>query len=244
MMHRTRCTIVPLTARSSRRDRGVVLLEFALVMNLLLTLGLGIYEFGFAWRSSAAVTSGARSAARTVSSLATDDAADYQSLSSLRSDLQASGLLSKLQLVVIYKSGTTDGAVPAACTTNAATSALCNVYTGDQVRQMLETDFDTTGCMTVSGWRDATAPRTPDRRRRKATPPRSTTRTTRRCTVAAPPDLVACITTPGRAGLRTHGRRCAPSRRCVRVCSARRAAATSRRGTRQPARPTSTTGCG
>ena len=148
MMHRTRCTIVPLTARSSRRDRGVVLLEFALVMNLLLTLGLGIYEFGFAWRSSAAVTSGARSAARTVSSLATDDAADYQSLSSLRSDLQASGLLSKLQLVVIYKSGTTDGAVPVACTTNAATFALCDVYTGDQVRQMLETDFDATGCMT------------------------------------------------------------------------------------------------
>jgi Flp pilus assembly protein TadG len=135
--------------RRRDRERGVVLVEFAMVMTLLLTMGLGIYEFGFAWRSAASVTSGARSAARTVSSLATDDSADYQSLSSIRSDLQASGLLSKLELVVIYKSTTADGDVPAACMTNTTTGALCDIYTGEQVRSMLESDFSTTtGCMT------------------------------------------------------------------------------------------------
>jgi Flp pilus assembly protein TadG len=133
-----------------RRDAGVVLVEFALVVNMLLGMGLGIYEFGFAWRSSAAVTSGARSAARTGSSLATDDSADYQSLSSIRSDLEASGLLDNLLLVVVYKSTTADGAVPASCTTNASTSALCDIYTGSQVRSMLDSDFDTTtGCLTT-----------------------------------------------------------------------------------------------
>ena len=139
----------PFSRGRRRRDAGVVLVEFALVVNMLLGMGLGIYEFGFAWRSSAAVTSGARSAARTASSLATDDSADYQALSSIRSDLQASGLLDDLLLVVVYKSTTTDGAVPASCKTNAATSALCDIYTGDQVRTMLEADFSTTtGCMT------------------------------------------------------------------------------------------------
>jgi len=132
--------------RARRGERGVVLVEFSMVMTLLLTLGLGIYEFGFAWRTSAAVTSGARSAARTASSLATDDAADYQALSSVRSDLLASGLLDNLQMVVIYKSTTSDGKVPAACKTNATTSALCDVYTGDQVRTMAEADFGATGC--------------------------------------------------------------------------------------------------
>ena len=83
----------PFARGRRRRDAGVVLVEFALVVNMLLGMGLGIYEFGFAWRTSAAVTSGARSAARTGSSLATDDFADYQALSSIRADLEASGLL-------------------------------------------------------------------------------------------------------------------------------------------------------
>lgn len=139
----------PFSRGRRPRDAGVVLVEFALVVNMLLGMGLGIYEFGFAWRSSAAVTSGARSAARTASSLATDVSADYQALSSIRSDLQASGLLDNLLLVVVYKSTTADGAVPTSCRTNASTSALCDIYTGDQVRTMFESDFSTTtGCMT------------------------------------------------------------------------------------------------
>lgn len=147
-MNRRPSSVARRRGRGGARERGAVLVEFAMVMTLLLTMGLGIYEFGFAWRSAASVTSGSRSAARTVSSLATDDSADYQALSSIRSDLQASGLLSKLQLVVIYKSTTADGDVPAACMTNTSTGALCDIYTGDQVRTMLESDFSTTtGCL-------------------------------------------------------------------------------------------------
>ena len=138
----------PFARGRRRRDAGVVLVEFALVVNMLLGMGLGIYEFGFAWRSSAAVTSGARSAARTGSSLATDDSADYQALSSIAADHQASGLLDNMLLVVIYKSTTADGAGPATCKTNTSTSALCDIYTGAQIKAMVESDFSTTtGCM-------------------------------------------------------------------------------------------------
>ncbi len=126
-------------------------MEFSLVLMFILLVAFGIYEFGFAWRSSAGTTSAARSAARTASSLGVDRQADYQALSSLKADLQSSGLLGDVQLVVIYKATTTDGKVPAACTTNATTSALCNIYTPADLQGLDLSDFDTTtGCLLVA----------------------------------------------------------------------------------------------
>ena len=54
-------------------------------------------------------------------------------------------LISSMRL----QSTTTDGAVPASCKSFFAATAPTEIYTGDQVRTMLESDFSTTtGCMT------------------------------------------------------------------------------------------------
>lgn len=131
-----------------RGQRGAVLVEFAMVLTFLLTMGFGVYEFGFAWRSSASATSAVRSAARTVSSLGVSREADFYALSSLRADLEASDLLGSVQLVVIYRSSTaTGGVVPAACTTNIATGAVCNVYTAADLLALDLAGFDSSGCL-------------------------------------------------------------------------------------------------
>jgi Flp pilus assembly protein TadG len=131
-----------------RGQRGAVLVEFSLALTFLLTMGFGVYEFGFAWRSSASATSAVRSAARTVSSLGVNREADFHALSSLRADLEANDILSTVQLVVVYRSSTaTNGAVPAACTTNVATSAICNVYTSADLLALDVDNFDADGCL-------------------------------------------------------------------------------------------------
>ncbi len=146
---RLRAAVVRRAAR--RAERGAALVEFSLVVMFILLVAFGIYEFGFAWRSSAGTTSAARGAARTASSLGVDRQADYQALSSLKADLESSGLMNSVQLVVIYKSTTTDGTVPAACTTNATTQALCNIYTPADLAGLDVSDFDTTtGCLLVA----------------------------------------------------------------------------------------------
>jgi Flp pilus assembly protein TadG len=137
--------------RAARRQRGAAMVEFALVANLLLTLALGVVEYGFAWRSSSGAITAVRAAARTVSSLGTSWQADEQALTSLRAGLSANGLLDDVELVVIYRSTTTDGAVPAACKTNLATAEPCNIFTGAELRSLVDTDFDvTTGCHTAT----------------------------------------------------------------------------------------------
>ena len=135
-------------ARQSRRERGTALSEFALVVTVLLSLGLGVFEFGGAYRSSIATVSAARAAARTASSLGADPQADWMALSSLRSELQAAGLLSNVQRVVVYKSTTTDGLPPAACLPGGTIgSTACNVFTGAQLTALTASSFNaTTGC--------------------------------------------------------------------------------------------------
>ena len=139
----------PDLSRLRRRDeRGAVLVEFAMVLTFLLTIGFGVYEFGFAWRSSASATSSVRSAARTVSSLGVSREADFQALSSLRADLEANDLLGTVELVVVYRSSTaTNGAVPATCTTNSPTGSLCNIYTEADLLGLDLDDFDADGCL-------------------------------------------------------------------------------------------------
>lgn len=145
-------TMIPALRRRPRDERGVALVEFALILTVLLTIGFGIYEFGFAWRTSASTISAARSAARTASSLGVNPQADFHALSSLRADLEANGLMSHVELVVIYESTTAaNGAVPAACTTNTPTSAHCNVYTPSDLLTLNLANFDsTTGCLSTA----------------------------------------------------------------------------------------------
>lgn len=145
-------------SRPADRERGAVLVEFALVALLLVTLLAGTFDYGMAWRDSLAVTEAARSGARVGSSLGKDVEADFSLMSSLRATLDSAGVLDDVERVVIYRSTFDDGHVPVTCT-NPTPGGPCNVFTGAQVRSLPATsagNIDAFGCITNSlrcGWR-------------------------------------------------------------------------------------------
>jgi Flp pilus assembly protein TadG len=135
-------------------ERGVALVEFALVALFLFSLSMGMIEYGLSYQGQERVLGASRTGVRTTASLGTDVEADYQALTSLRADLLASDMLGQIEAVVIYKSATTDGMPPAACMTSppAATTQLCNIFTQAQIQNLNKATFSTTtGCSTTVG---------------------------------------------------------------------------------------------
>lgn len=65
-----------LRLRGRYEERGAALIEFALVFMLLMTIALGAYEFGMAFRDSLAVSSAAREGARVGSAMGNRSTAD------------------------------------------------------------------------------------------------------------------------------------------------------------------------
>ena len=141
-----------LRQRADDGERGAVIVEFALVAMLLATLAFVTIEYGYGWRSSMSVLTAARAGVRSVSSMGTDNQADYFALTSIRANLDSAGLLEGAQRVVIHRADATNGDPPAACTATplTTTTALCNVYTGDQLRLVAAGQFAATGCMTAA----------------------------------------------------------------------------------------------
>jgi hypothetical protein len=131
-------------------ERGAIMVEFVVVVLVIVTLGLGAFEFGWAWRTRTAADNATRDGARTLSSLGTDQLADYEALEATRTSLSSAGLLASVQRVVIFKSTTSDGRPPAACTSGGSTGALCHVITGAQLQSMTQASFDGNGCLTAA----------------------------------------------------------------------------------------------
>jgi len=143
--------MIRLQKRARDGERGAVLIEFAIVAMLLATMGFGILEYGYGWRSSMNVLTAARAGARSVSSSGTDYLSDYLALTSIRTNLDSEGMLSGLQKVVIYKSQSADGKPPAVCVNGGALGSgdLCNVYSASDVQSVAASQFNTTtGCKT------------------------------------------------------------------------------------------------
>jgi hypothetical protein len=105
-----------------------VLVEAALVIPLLLMLVVGIAEFGFAFRDRLTVQTSVRTAARVGSSLGNDVQSDYNILQAMKSAL-GSIPLANVETIVVFKSTTANGAVPATCLTGVSQLNSCNVYT-------------------------------------------------------------------------------------------------------------------
>ncbi len=138
-----------------RQPRGAALVEFAIVAMFLATLSAGAYDYGMAWRVGLATNEAARTAARTGSGLGDTPLADWYALSGAKAALTNSGQINNVQRVVIYKSTTANGAVPAACETATSTSELCNIITGNQFRAMTQSSFSsTTGCFNAAAVRN------------------------------------------------------------------------------------------
>lgn len=127
------------------------MVELAFVALLLMTVSAGAYDYGMAWRTGLAANEAARTAARTGSALAKTPSADWYALSGLRAALKSSGKLNDVQMVIIYKSTTADGAVPAECKTATSSTQPCNVISGTNLRGMTDSSFSsTTGCFTAA----------------------------------------------------------------------------------------------
>ena len=88
MMHRR---LRPPPSKPAERpeagERGVALVEFAIIATVFLTLAFGAFEMGLAWSDSQLVTQGARTGARVASQLGSNAAADSFSVESIEAAL-------------------------------------------------------------------------------------------------------------------------------------------------------------
>lgn len=141
-MTRTGMTRTGMTRLLNRRrgDRGVSMVEAAIVLPLIVLLLLGTVEGGFAYRDGNVLARAVDQSSRAGSRVATGDYADYEALRSLDVGLGALSA-SSVERVVIFDAGPTGGSVPSGCLTIArpdtldpvGVSGVCNVYSPSQV---------------------------------------------------------------------------------------------------------------
>jgi Flp pilus assembly protein TadG len=113
--------------RSRRAERGAALVELALVVPILVMLVVGIAEFGFGYKDRMTVQTATRTGARVGSNLGNNAQSDYNILQGVKSAL-GSVSTANIQMIVVYKSTTADGAVPATCLAGTSVAGSCNVY--------------------------------------------------------------------------------------------------------------------
>jgi len=132
-----------LLQRRARGDRGLAMVEFAIVAPLLALLMAGIVEYGTLWRDNLTVTSSTRAAARVASNLGDNHLADYEAILSLDSGLAAIDGMT-LEGVLVYDAAASNGAPHASCFDPSgdpqSSSGRCNHYTGAQVTAMSSID--------------------------------------------------------------------------------------------------------
>lgn len=151
-----RFSIRRLRRRRLNDDRGLVVVEVAIILPLLALLISGIVEFGMAWRDSLTVSSATRSAARVVSNLGSNRLSDYEALLTLDAALQGLST-SYVEGVLIYDASAADGAVPSACLGSGGTpvsvTGSCNYYSSSMISALSSSNFDgasATSCSATS----------------------------------------------------------------------------------------------
>ncbi|MEL7158904.1 MAG: TadE/TadG family type IV pilus assembly protein [Actinomycetota bacterium] len=144
---------LPRRQRPRANERGAVLVEFALVATLLVTLVVGVLEVGSAWSDYQSLNQASRSGARVASQVGLQGEADQQALLAVESALGPLG--NSVSRIVIYEAGA-DGAMPAACQTATAGyngTANCNVYDATSLANLTTPGWWGTGtsCGTADG---------------------------------------------------------------------------------------------
>lgn len=112
--------------RRKSSERGAVLVELTLVVPILMTIVLGMFEIGMMWSSSQNVVQGSRSGARTVSQLGTNAYADQEALRAVLSTFGNEVDQVRRVSIYLYDDTEPDG-VPATCDTPPGGSG-CNTY--------------------------------------------------------------------------------------------------------------------
>lgn len=115
--------------RGKEGERGVALVEMAIVAPLLGLLMAGIFEFGMAWRNELSVSAATRSSARVASNLGTSISADKEAVYSLQAGVES---INNAELVaVMIFPATSTGGVPANCfnfSGDPVGTGSCNYY--------------------------------------------------------------------------------------------------------------------
>lgn len=138
-------------------ERGSVIVELAIVLPLLMTLLLGMFEITMAWRTTQSLVQGTRSAARTATQLGENDLADQAALKAIEATFGDDAV--NITGVIIWEvpqdgnGFPTDDAVPSAClaavnnsTPISPPAEECNVYGPDDIADIDNpTRFDATG---------------------------------------------------------------------------------------------------
>ncbi len=110
----------------TERERGAVVVELAMVVPILMTLVLGMYEIGMAWGASQTVVQASRSGARTVSQLGTYGASDQQAVLAVLATFE--GDVADIQRIVVFDASAGPD-LPSACDVYSTPSGQnCNVY--------------------------------------------------------------------------------------------------------------------
>jgi hypothetical protein len=130
-----------------RRERGVVLLEAAVCVQLLAILAFSIVDVGFAYRDKLTVNSAVRGTTRVIANAGTSVDADYQGLVTLRGAL---GSIPQAQVdrVVVYKADVNGNPTNPNCLLPAAEALHgyvndCNVYSASEIFTATASDFTT-----------------------------------------------------------------------------------------------------
>ena len=113
------------TTHSVRSDeRGVAMVEAAIVTPLLLMLLFGIIEFGFMFKDTLTLANSSRAGSRMASAAAADPLADFYVLQAVKG---ASGTFTSVQQVIVFRATSPTSTVPASCLSSAV-AGVCNVY--------------------------------------------------------------------------------------------------------------------
>lgn len=135
---------------AAARDRGIALVEAALILPVILLLFIGMIEGGTAYRDGNTLARATQQAARSNARVADGSLADYESLKSLESGLAALSA-SSVARVIVYDAGLTGDSPSALClavprpddTSVQGRNDECNVYSPTQVAADDPTQF---GC--------------------------------------------------------------------------------------------------
>jgi hypothetical protein len=126
-----------IDSRRHRRQRGVVLLEAAVCVQVLAILAFSIVDVGFAYRDKLTVTSAVRGTARVIANAGPVMDADYQGIVTLRGAL---GSIPQVQVdrVVVFRADASGNPTNPNCLLPAAEPLHgylndCNVYSANEI---------------------------------------------------------------------------------------------------------------
>ncbi len=118
-------------------DGGAVLVEFALVAPFIVSVALGIMEFGIAWRDANVLERSVAAGARTGASWGDEGWADLGALGSIEGVMSGATSL-EIEKVVLFNARSS-GTVPASCAALSGPAGIdsggvqCNVYSAAQI---------------------------------------------------------------------------------------------------------------